>query len=214
MALAWQALAETLDAPVLGLDIGANTTIAGLSGADGFYRLGVHSDLGVSAGWDLPSHDIDAVKIARWMPRPVSKTEVQTRLATRRGGFAVPQAKDALLFQEALTREAWRLLLEDQAPHGLRLPAPSAKIANIVGSGGVIMHTASLWRVALLLLDAAEPHGLVRLWIDRSGALPQTGALASFNPNAAALGPVQWIAYAPRPGRLLQRRHDQRQQGC
>jgi hypothetical protein len=90
-----------------------------------------------------------------------------------------------LLFQEALTREAWRMLLDDQAVHGLCLPPASAKIAHIVGSGGVAVHGPSLWRLALLLLDSAEPLGLVRLWLDRSGTLAQTGAVASFNPNAA-----------------------------
>ncbi len=184
LALAWSTLADMWKAPVLGFDIGASTTIAGSFLPEGAYELRVDPQLGVSNGWDGATRDIDATAIARWMPLPMSKTDVQTRLAARQGTIGLPQTEDAELFQEALTREAWRTL-RPTAGGTLRLPAPSKVHTHIVGSGGVVAHTPSLWRVALMLLDSTEPSGVVHLWADRSGALAQVGALAGLNRYAA-----------------------------
>lgn len=185
LALAWTTLAETLGGPVIGLDIGACTTIAGVFNPDGVYRLRVHPDLGASMGWDDPAHDIETTRVARWIPIPLGKTEIQTRLLNRRGVLAVPQNDDGHMLQEAMTREAWRMLLETTDASGLQIPPVGREPVHIVGSGGVMVHIPSLWRAALVLLDTVEPHGLAQLWIDRAGVLPQVGALAALSPNAA-----------------------------
>ncbi len=184
LAMAWTALSELRDAPVLGFDVGASATVAGLAMPGGAYQMNVEPALGIGRGWDNPQYGIDTAAIARWIPIPLSKTEIQTRLAARQTTFSVPQGHDALLFQEALAREAWRATIAGTGEN-LRLPATANKPLNIIGSGGVVIHTPSLWRVALMLLDAAEPHGMAHLWADTAGILPQVGALAAINRQAA-----------------------------
>jgi len=184
LALAWTSLSSLFGEPVLGFDLGASSTVAGLVLPDDGYHLSVASDLGANNGWDSSVRDTDSHTIGRWIPIPFSKTEIQTRLANRQSLYSAPKTSDAFYFQEAVAREAWRSIYPF-ATSATSLPEPSATPVNIVGSGGIVAHTPSLWRVALMLLDAAEPLGVVRLWADRNSVLPQLGALAAINGDAA-----------------------------
>jgi hypothetical protein len=184
LTMVWNMLAEIWQEPVLGLDLGAATTIAATAGQQaGLVR--VRSDLGANMGWDNPLHLIEPAALARWLPVPVSKTEIQTRLSAQHNPLTLPQNIDAVLFQEALAREAWRTLLSTQEGDASLTPAPSPATLNIVASGGVVAHSPSLWRLALVMLDAAEPVGVVNLWVDRADVFPQIGALAAVKRDAA-----------------------------
>ncbi len=184
LSIVWNMLAGLWQQPVLGVDIGATTTIAAMAGTPAG-RVRVQSDLGVNVGWDNPLHLIETPALARWLPVPQSRIEIQTRLAAQRNPLAIPQSPDALLFQEALVREAWRMALRPASADALLTLSPSPVPLNIVASGGVVSHSPSLWRIALMMLDSAEPAGLANLWIDRAGILPQIGALAAINRDAA-----------------------------
>ena len=184
LTMVWNMLAELWQEPVLGLDLGAATTIAATAGQQAAC-VRVQPDLGANMGWDNPLHPIEASALARWLPVPLSKTEIQTRLAAQHNPLTLPQNIDAVLFQEALAREAWRALLSTETSDAPLTPAPALKALNIVASGGVVAHSPSLWRLALVMLDAAEPCGLVNLWVDRADILPQLGALAAVKRDAA-----------------------------
>ncbi len=183
LALAWSALASLRGEAVIGFDLGAVSTVAGLALPQDGYHLAVTSELGANNGWDSSVRDTDSHTIGRWIPIPFSKTEIQTRLSARQNMYAAPKTNDAYLFQEAVAREAWRSLYPF-SNSAIAVPEPSTAPLNIVGSGGIVTHTPSLWRVALMLLDAAEPHGVVRLWADRRGVLAQVGAMTAIDQSA------------------------------
>lgn len=186
LSTAWLLLARLKNAPVLGLDIGGSSSLAGIAAADGAHRLRVRTDMGVNTGWLDVAAEVDVRAIARWLPFALGRNDLQQRLAERQDmTFAVPQSDAALLFQEALTREAWRQLLHPAAGRPLAPGEPSAQPLHIVGSGGAIAHAPNRWRSALMLLDTVEPLGIIRLWLDRAGALPQVGAVAAINPDIA-----------------------------
>lgn len=183
LALSWTTLSSLLGEAVLGFDLGASSTIVGMALPDSGYHLSVAANLGANNGWDSSVRDTDSHTIGRWIPIPFSKTEIQTRLASRQALYSAPKTSDAFYFQEAVAREAWRAVYP-VATSAIKLPEPSATPINIVGSGGIVAHTPGLWRVALMLLDAAEPRGLVRLWADRRGILAQAGALTAIDDQA------------------------------
>lgn len=186
LALAWRVLAEAENAPLLGLDMGAHATVAGIVMPQGPYRLRVLTDLGLNSGWDDERYAVDAQAIVRWMPMMLSRADVLNRLASRHERMlAIAQSDDQILFQEALTCEAWRMALRPGWGDPIELPLPTRSPVHLVASGGIVVHGPSLWRIALTVLNAVEPEGLVHLWIDRAGLLAQVGALSALSRDAA-----------------------------
>jgi hypothetical protein len=185
LALAWDMMSELWDAPVIGLDIGARTTIAGLFTPGERYHLNVGCDMGAYRGWIDAERDLDPLAIARWLPIPLGKTEIQMRLAaSHERPFIVPETDDEHLLQEAMVREAWRRQLPpDHNASAAANARPKAR--HIVGSGGPVANAPTRWRRALMLLDAVEPRGLVHLWLDEQGVLAQIGAVSSISRTAA-----------------------------
>lgn len=183
LALAWGLLAQELGGPVLGLDVGGRHSIVGLAQAGRPTQVYVQQGLGVSQGLGGLMDQVGLAAVSRWLPFDSAKGEIQQRATERlERAFAVLQDHDDLLFQEALVREAVRLVLRQAVAQGY-LSRPE-DTAHIVASGA-LRHAASSWHAILAMLDAAQPQGVARLWLDRSGVLPAAGALAALDRQAA-----------------------------
>ncbi len=185
LALAWAVLSNMWGSPVLGLDIGAQSTIVGRVEPTGAAQIMVRSDIGLRHGLAPLGPLLGGPIVERWLPLALSKTEVQTGLADiQEHPYAVPGGDD-LLFQEAVAREVVRVVLHRQGVLAGQDTVADLAPLRIVASGGVVAHAPSPWRAALLLLDALQPLGIVSLWRDGAHALSGAGAFAGLDALAA-----------------------------
>ncbi len=195
---AWKAFGLTLQylarrsaETVLGLDIGAaRATVA--AATDGDLHLLVRSDLGLAHNaaniLDLVNTDL----LLRWLPYEIDAVDVANELynkALRPG--TLPQSRHDLLLEQAVGREIIRLVVADIAQ---RWPGPPeaeylrslSAFDVIVASGGVLASAPSYGQAVLMLVDALQPVGLSRLYLDRDRLATVAGALAMVNPLAAS----------------------------
>jgi hypothetical protein len=163
---------------VVGVDVGGNAT--GLfSVLDGGFRQLVRSELGVGTGvlgvWRQAGHGA----IARWLPYELGTADLRNRLENKRLRPAtVPQTREDVLLELALAREALRLVVAEARLYGVETDI-------LIASGGGLIHAAHYGQTVLVLLDALQPMGVTRLWLDNLSLLPQMGALATLEPMAA-----------------------------
>ncbi len=195
-----RAVAERLGRDVLAVDIGGATTDV-FSVTSGRYHRSVGANFGMSYSATQVLREAGAGALARWLPLRMGDREISDRIANKMvRPTTVPATPVDLLLEQALAREALRLAL---AHHRRTLPptAPQAgrrrlgdSLAGrragaecpvgglsvfglILGSGGVLSHAPRRAQAAMMLLDAFEPVGVVRLGVDSVFMLPHLGVL-------------------------------------
>lgn len=201
VGLTVRAAAKRLGGDVLAVDIGGATTdVFTVSG--GRYHRSVGANFGMSYSAAHVLAEAGPAAIARWLPLRLEDGEIADRVANKMvRPTTVPATAEDLLLEQALARVALRLALahhwqtapEPERPRAggrweaLRhAAAPSRRrFAMIVGSGGVLSHAPRRVQAALMLLDAFEPVGAVRLAVDSVFMLPHLGVLRGRCPEAA-----------------------------
>jgi hypothetical protein len=171
-------LARQYGADVLSVDVGGDATSL-FSVIEGRFRPVVRSGLGVGTGalgvWQQAGHGA----ITRWLPYELSTTDLHNYVENKRlRPITIPQTREDVLLELALVREALRLVVAETGLHDMR-----PKI--LIASGGGLVHAAHYGQTTLVLLDALQPVGVSRLWLDNLLLLPQMGALATLEPMAA-----------------------------
>lgn len=171
-------LARQYGANVVSVDVGGDATSL-FAVQEGQFRPVVRSGLGVGAGALGVWRQAGPEAIARWLPYELLATDLRNHVENKRLRPAtIPQTREDVLLELALTRESLRLVA---AEAGLQ----DGKTHILIASGGGLVHTPHYGQTVLALLDALQPTGVTRLWLDNLALLPQIGALAMLEPMAA-----------------------------
>jgi len=119
-----------------------------------------------------------AEDIARWLPFEVNISEIQNYFANKK------------LYPQIIPTTEREIRLE-QAAARVRIRSPITNyqlpITNdyVIASGGVFSKAPTASCVVLTLLDALQPEGLFKVFLDRKQMLPALAALASYNEEEA-----------------------------
>lgn len=201
-----QTIAKTHQLNVVGVDIGGATTDV-FSVFDGAFNRTVSANLGMSYSISNVCAEATLPMILRWVPFDCDERELRNRVKNKMiRPTTIPQTLDALMFEQAVAREALRLayLQHRQFAVGLsgiqrqrtvgdvfgQRAAPDSLIDNLrldllVASGGVLSHAPRMVQTAMMLIDAFEPEGVTRLAKDSIFMMPHLGVLAQVHPRAA-----------------------------
>lgn len=176
---------------VIGIDIGGTTTtIAAVLG--GRFSLHTRSDLGMGPTIDHILTEVEIDDILRWLPFELEPAEAHNIILNKHLRPAtVPQTREELLLEQAVGREILRLALAEARTHWPEGPsAPYPDLAPffepIIGGGGMLVNAPHHGQAALILLDALQPIGVSTIVLDATSLATPLGALATFQPLAAA----------------------------
>jgi uncharacterized protein (TIGR01319 family) len=190
----------------LGVDIGGATTDV-FSVFDGTFNRTVSANLGMSYSISNVCAEATMPRILRWVHLPMDERELRNRVKNKMiRPTTIPQTLEALVFEQAVAREALRLSFEQhkafatglkgiqqqrtvgdafaQEAAGATLVDPM-KLDLLVASGGVLSHAPRMEQTALMLIDSFEPEGFTELAKDSIFMMPHLGVLASVHPDAA-----------------------------
>jgi len=172
---------------VLGIDVGGMTTTVAAA-RDGRFSLVVLTELGVGASIGGLLRQVPLEQVIRWLPEDVEPDRVRHLVMNKElRPWTVPQTEEDLLIEQAVAREVISLALaEARGGWPFRQRRGSPVVNEIIGSGSVLCHAPSPGHAALMLLDTVQPaFWTSRLVLDKTGALPALGALATVQPMAA-----------------------------
>ena len=171
-------------AGVLAVDVGSATTMAAASIRKRAYvNIRTNVGLGHSAAGLLDMTTIGNVR--RWLTWDATDAEI-TSYAYNKAlrPASVPQTAEELELENALAREAVRVVVE-QAREKWPVRADKMPLLRpIIGSGAVLANAPHPGLAALILLDAIQPEGVSELWLDPVGLIPMLGALGYLKPEA------------------------------
>ncbi len=176
---------------VIGIDIGGATTTIATTLEDRF-SLHTRSDLGMGPTIDRILTEVEIDDILRWLPFEIEPTEAHNLIWHKHlRPTTVPQTREELLLEQAVAREILRLALAEARatwPSGPSTPYSNLSpfFEPIIGGGGVLAHTPYYGQAALILLDALQPIGVSTIVLDATSLAAPLGALAAFQPLAAA----------------------------
>jgi len=173
---------------VLGIDVGGMTTTVATA-REGRFSLTVQTELGVGASIGEVLRRVPMGQVTRWLPEDVALERVQHLVMNKElRPWTVPQTDEELLIEHAVTREIVSLALaEARRGWPFRERRGSPVVSDILGSGSVLCRAPSPGHAALVLLDTIQPaFWTSRLVLDKTGALPALGVLATVQPMAAA----------------------------
>jgi len=173
---------------VLGIDVGGMTTTVAAA-RDGRFSLTVLTELGIGASVSELLRRIPVEQVTRWLSQEVSPDQVRHFVMNKElRPWTVAQTETDLLIEQAVAREVISLALAEARggwPFWERRGSPV--LNEIVGSGSVLCQAPTPGHAALMLLDTVQPaFRTLRLVLDKTGALPALGALATVQPTAAA----------------------------
>jgi len=173
---------------VLGVDLGGSGTRVLLVRPEGV-ALTWASPCGTGAGLAALRALGDPTAVVRWMHHPLSWAEVWDRLSNvevRPTG--VPQTDEDWDLQQASAREALSRTWIGARAAWASYPGDGQATGSadvILARGTALNHAQTPGQAALVLLDALEPAGLLRLALDWANLLPGLSALAQANARAA-----------------------------
>jgi hypothetical protein len=146
-------------------------------------------------------------RILRWVHLPMDERELRNRVKNKMiRPTTIPQTLEALVFEQAVAREALRLSFEQHKAFATTLKGvqqqrtvgdafgqeasggtlvSAMKLDLLVASGGVLSHAPRMEQTALMLIDSFEPEGFTELAKDSIFMMPHLGVLASVHPEAA-----------------------------
>ncbi|MCC7420821.1 MAG: glutamate mutase L [Planctomycetaceae bacterium] len=206
-----QTIAERDHINALCVDIGGATTdvFSVFPGPDGqpVFNRTVSANLGMSYSISNVCAEATLPMILRWVHIAMEERELRTRVKNKMiRPTTIPQTLEALIFEQAVSREALRLAylqhkqfattlkgVQQQRTVGDVFSQQTAgqtivdnmKLDLIVGSGGVLSHAPRMEQTAAMMVDAFEPEGVTVLAKDSIFMMPHLGVLAQVHPTAA-----------------------------
>lgn len=201
-----QMIASRQGINAVGVDIGGATTDV-FSVFHGEFHRTVSANLGMSYSISNVCAEAGLANLARWIPFDVDERSLRNLVKNKMiRPTTIPQTFEALLFEQAVAREALRLsylhhksfavdlrgvqkrrsvsdLFRQQG--GSRSIVDEMSLNLLVASGGVLSHAPEMSQTAAMLIDAFEPAGVTRLAKDSIFMMPHLGVLAKVHPKAA-----------------------------
>ena len=201
-----QTIASRRGINVVGVDIGGATTDV-FSVFDGMFNRTVSANLGMSYSIANVCAEAGMPNILRWVHADMNKRELSNRVKNKMiRPTTIPQTLEALIFEQAVAREALRLAYIQhkafattlkgvqrqrsvgdtflQESSGMTL-VDNMKLDLLVASGGVLSHAPRMQQTAMMLIDAFEPEGFTTLAKDSIFMMPHLGVLAQVHPQAS-----------------------------
>ncbi|WP_373652107.1 MULTISPECIES: glutamate mutase L [unclassified Schlesneria] len=201
-----QMIADTHGINAVGVDIGGATTDV-FSVFSGTFNRTVSANLGMSYSISNVLAEATLPRILRWIPFECDERELRNRVKNKMiRPTTIPQTQEALIFEQAVAREALRLsYLQHQQfattlsgvqqqrsigdafvqQRGPRSIVDNMRLDLLVASGGVLSHAPRMEQTAMMLIDAFEPEGITRLAKDSIFMMPHLGVLSSVHLKAA-----------------------------
>lgn len=201
-----QTIAEQEGINALGVDIGGATTDV-FSVFDGTFNRTVSANLGMSYSVSNVCASATLPMILRWVHLDMDPRELQNHIKNKMiRPTTIPQTREALVFEQAVAREALRLAYIQHKEFATTLKGVQQQrtvgdtfsqntsgqsIVNnmtldlLVGSGGVLSHAPNMNQTAAMMIDAFEPEGVTVLAKDSIFMMPHLGVLAQVHPKAA-----------------------------
>jgi len=190
----------------VGVDIGGATTDV-FSVFEGTFNRTVSANLGMSYSISNVCAEATMENILRWVHLEMDERELRNRVKNKMiRPTTIPQTLEALVFEQAVAREALRLAYLQHKEFATTLKgvqqqrtvgdlfvqdSSGASIVNnmtlnlLVASGGVLSHAPRMEQTAAMLIDAFEPEGFTTLAKDSIFMMPHLGVLAQVHPQAA-----------------------------
>ena len=201
-----QTIAEKQNINVVGVDIGGATTDV-FSVFDGNFNRTVSANLGMSYSISNVCAEATMPNIIRWMHMEMDERELRNRVKNKMiRPTTIPQSLDALVFEQAVAREALRLAYIQHKEFATTLKGvqqqrtvgdtftqeiggqtivDNMKLDLLVASGGVLSHAPQVQQTAMMLIDAFQPEGVTALAKDSIFMMPHLGVLAQVYSQAA-----------------------------
>ena len=201
-----QTIASRQKINVVGVDIGGATTDV-FSVFDGVFNRTVSANLGMSYSIANVCAEAGMPNILRWVHVDMDERELRNRIKNKMiRPTTIPQTLEALIFEQAVSREALRLAyiqhkefattlkgVQQQRSVGDTFRQESSgqtivdnmKLDLLVASGGVLSHAPRMHQTAMMLIDAFEPEGFTTLAKDSIFMMPHLGVLAEVHREAS-----------------------------
>lgn len=201
-----QTIARTQKINVVGVDIGGATTDV-FSVFDEVFNRTVSANLGMSYSISNVCAEAGMENVLRWVPFDMDERELRNRVKNKMiRPTTIPQTQEALIFEQAVAREALRLAYVQHKEFATTLKGvqqqrtvgdtfsqavggqtivDNMKLDLLVASGGVLSHAPRMHQTAMMLVDAFEPEGFTTLAKDSIFMMPHLGVLAEVHPQAA-----------------------------
>ncbi|MDG2423662.1 MAG: glutamate mutase L [Phycisphaerales bacterium] len=201
-----QTVARIQDINVVGVDIGGATTDV-FSVFDKTFNRTVSANLGMSYSISNVCAEATMPNVLRWVPFDMNERELRNHVKNKMiRPTTIPQTKEALMFEQAVAREALRLAYKQHKEFATTLKGVQQQrtvgdtfsqqtsgqtIVNnmaldlLVASGGVLSHAPRMHQTAMMLIDAFEPEGVTMLAKDSIFMMPHLGVLSSVHAKAA-----------------------------
>jgi uncharacterized protein (TIGR01319 family) len=201
-----QTIAERQGINAVGVDIGGATTDV-FSVFDGTFNRTVSANLGMSYSISNVCAEATLPMIMRWVHFDMDERALRNRVKNKMiRPTTIPQTLEALVFEQAVAREALRLAYIQHKEFATTLKGvqqqrtvgdtfsqtiggqtivDNMQLDLIVGSGGVLSHAPRMEQTAAMLIDAFEPEGITTLAKDSIFMMPHLGVLAQVHPQAA-----------------------------
>ncbi len=207
-----QTIAERQGINAVGVDIGGATTdvfsvFRDPDSEKPVFNRTVSANLGMSYSISNVCAEATLPMILRWVHFDMDERELRNRVKNKMiRPTTIPQTMEALVFEQAVAREALRLAYIQHKEFATTLKGVQQQrtvgdtfsqqvsgqtIVNnmtlnlLVASGGVLSHAPRMHQTAALLIDAFEPEGITTLAKDSIFMMPHLGVLAQVHPQAA-----------------------------
>jgi uncharacterized protein (TIGR01319 family) len=199
-------IADSQGINAVGVDIGGATTDV-FSVFDGTFNRTVSANLGMSYSISNVVAEATLANVLRWVHLDMEERSLRNRIKNKMiRPTTIPQTLDALVFEQAIAREALRLSYLQHKAFATTLKGvqqqrtigdtfrqartgetivDNMKLDLLVGSGGVLSHAPRMSQTAAMLVDAFEPEGFTTLAKDSIFMMPHLGVLAEVHEQAA-----------------------------
>ncbi len=201
-----QTIARLQNINVVGVDIGGATTDV-FSVFDEVFNRTVSANLGMSYSISNVCAEAGMENVLRWVHFDMDERELRNRVKNKMiRPTTIPQSQEALIFEQAVAREALRLAYIQHKEFATTLKGVqqqrtvgdtfsqqvggqtivnNMKLDLLVASGGVLSHAPRMHQTAIMLVDSFEPEGFTTLAKDSIFMMPHLGVLAEVHDKAA-----------------------------